>query len=254
MITTDTKEIETLKAGGKILATVLNRVAKMVAPGVSAFELDKFAEDEIRKLGGKPSFKNYRSQPGDPAFPAALCVSIDNEVVHGIPTKDKILKEGSIVGLDLGVEYQGLFTDMAVTVPVGKVDKKYLKLIDATKEALDNAIAVVRDGATTGDVGYEIEDTAKRHGYEVVRELVGHGVGKAVHEEPEVPCFGQKHKGRKLTAGLVIAIEPMVNVGGWKVNFSDDGWTILTEDGSRSAHFEHTLLVVKDGCEVITKE
>ncbi len=253
MITKDPKEIEILREGGKILATVLNMVASKVAPGVSAAELDALAEKEILKMGGIPSFKNYRSQPGDPAFPATLCVSVNNEVVHGIPAKEKILKQGDIVGLDLGVEYKGLFTDSAVTVPVGKVTEKYLKLIQAADECLSAALSQVKPGNFTGDIGNITEKTAKQYGFQVVRELVGHGVGKAVHEEPEVPCFGKKGTGTKIVEGMVLAIEPMVNEGGWKINFAPDNWTIITEDGGRSAHMEHTILVTSEGFEILTQ-
>jgi methionyl aminopeptidase len=252
MITQDPKEIELLRKSGKILATVLNMVAQKVAPGVSAAELDELAEKEIFKAGGKPSFKNYRSQLGDPPFPASLCVSVNNEVVHGIPHKDKILKDGDIVGLDLGVEYEGYFTDSAITLPVGKVATKYLKLIEAANRSLEAGLSEVKPGNFTGDIGFAIETTARKYKLQVVRELVGHGVGKAVHEDPEVPCFGKKGMGTKLVEGMVLAVEPMVNEGGWKINFSDDKWTIVTEDGGWSAHKEHTILVTKDGFEVLT--
>ncbi|MBX4191436.1 MAG: type I methionyl aminopeptidase [Candidatus Doudnabacteria bacterium] len=253
MITKDPKEIELLRKSGKILATVLNLVASKVKPGISAKELDVLAEQEILKAGGKPSFKNYRSQISEPAFPASLCVSVNNEVVHGIPYADKILKDGDIVGLDLGVIYEGYFTDAALTVPVGNVAKDKLKLISVALECLENGLAQVKPGNFTGDVGFAIESTAKKYKLEVVRELVGHGVGKAVHEEPEVPCFGNKKSGVQLVEGMVLAIEPMVNEGTWKIGFEEDGWTIVTEDGGWSAHQEHTVLVTKTGIEILTK-
>ncbi len=252
MITSDPKEIEILRQSGKILHDVLELAAKKVKPGVSAYDLDILAEKEIRARGGIPSFKNYAAQKDDPPFPASLCVSVNDEVVHGIPTKEKILKEGDIVGLDLGVQYQGLFTDSAITVSVGKVSQADLKLIEATKEALAAGLAQVKPGNFTGDVGNAIETVAKQNAFQVVRELVGHGVGKAVHEDPEVPCFGRPGTGTKLKAGMVLAIEPMVNAGGWKIYFAEDKWTILTADGSRSAHFEHTIIVTDNGFEVLT--
>lgn len=252
MITSDFKEIELLRQSGKILATVLNLVASKATVGISAFELDQLAESEIKKLGGQPSFKNYRAVEGDPQYPASLCVSVDDEVVHGIPRKDKILKNGDIVGLDLGVEYKGFFTDAAVTVPVGKVNKKYINLITAANESLKAGLAQIKAGNFTGDVGYAIESTAKEYGFQVVRELVGHGVGQAIHEEPEVPCFGDSHTGTKLVTGMVLAIEPMINEKGWKVYFTDDNWTIKTRDGGWSAHAEHTVLVTESGYEVLT--
>ncbi|OGE80138.1 MAG: type I methionyl aminopeptidase [Candidatus Doudnabacteria bacterium RIFCSPHIGHO2_01_FULL_45_18] len=253
MITQDPKEIEILRQGGKILAAVLNLVAAQVKLGVSAFELDQLAEKEIRARGATPSFKNYAAQPGDPPFPASLCVSVNDEVVHGIPTKGKILKEGDIVGLDLGVEYQGLFTDAAITVPVGKVEAKYLKLIEAAKESLTAGLAKIKAGNFTGDIGAAVESTAKKYRFQVVRELVGHGVGRAVHEEPEVPGFGKPKTGTKLVAGMVLAIEPMINAGSWKIYFADDKWTIKTYDHSRSSHMEHTILVTDMGYEILTK-
>jgi methionyl aminopeptidase len=253
MITKDPKQIQILREGGKILATVLNMVASKAQAGVSAGALDELAEKEILKAGGKPSFKNYRSQLGDPPFPASLCVSVNNEVVHGIPRKDKILNDGDIVGLDLGVEYKGLFTDAAVTIPIGKVADRSLLLIDAAKEALEAGLAQIKPGNFTGDIGSAIESIVKKYKFQVVRELVGHGVGVAVHEEPEVPCFGKPGTGTKLLEGMVLAVEPMVNEGGWKINFAPDKWTIITEDGGRSAHMEHTILVTKEGFEILTR-
>jgi methionyl aminopeptidase len=252
MITKNPEEINNLREGGRILATVLSLVASKVKPGISAAELDELADKEIVKAGGRPSFKNYRSQFDGPAFPAALCVSVNDEVVHGIPHTDKILEEGDIVGLDIGMEYKGLYTDTAITVPVGKVEQKDLLLIKAAAESLDAGLAQVKPGNYTGDIGHAIESVAKSYKFQVVRELVGHGVGNAVHEEPEVPCFGKPKTGTKLIEGMVLAIEPMVNQGTWKINFADDKWTIITEDGSWSAHKEHTILVTKDGCEILT--
>lgn len=252
MIIKNAEQIKKLKAGGKILAEVLNLVAKNAVAGVSAFDLDKLAEKELLARGATPSFKNYQGRPDEPAFPASLCVSVNQEVVHGMPYKNKILKEGDIVGLDLGSKYQGLYTDMAVTVGVGKISAKTQKLLDATQESLNNAIARVSPGATTGDIGFATEFIAKKYGFSVVRELVGHGVGLAVHEDPEVPGFGQKGSGVKLTEGLVIAIEPMLTMGKWKIIIANDNWTVETEDKSLAAHFEHTVLVTKNGYEIIT--
>lgn len=249
MITSNPKEIEKLKTSGKILATVLNMVAKKAVAGVSAAQLNKLAEDEIAKAGGKPSFKGY----GKPAFPAGLCVSINDEVVHGVPAKEKVLKEGDIVGLDLGVDYQGFFTDMAITVPVGKVDTETQKLIDATKESLAAGLAQVKAGQFTGDIGHAMDNVAKKYQFQSVRDLVGHGVGRAVHESPEVPGFGKPKTGTKLVAGMVLAIEPMVNVGSFEIKFMPDKWTVKTEDGSRSAHMEHTIIVTETGFDLITQ-
>jgi methionyl aminopeptidase len=249
MITNDPKKIAQLKTSGKILATVLNMVVKKAVPGATAAELNKFAEEEIERMGGKPSFKGY----GKPPFPAALCVSINDHVVHGVPTKEKVLHDGDIVGLDLGVNYQGCFTDMAITVPVGKVDAESLKLIEATKESLSEGLKQVKAGNFTGDIGHAMENVAKKYKYGAVRDLVGHGVGQAVHESPEVPGYGKPKSGTKLVEGMVLAIEPMVNIGSFEIIFEKDHWTVRTEDGSRSAHMEVTIRVTKDGYELITQ-
>lgn len=253
MIIKDAKQIEILKESGKILAEVLNICASMVEPGISAWDLDIVAEKEIRKRGGIPSFKNYRANPTDSPYPSSLCVSVNNEIVHGIPKKTKILKKGDIASLDLGVEYKRIFTDAAITVPVGEVDKKLLNLIEVTRQSLENAIKVIKPGNFVGNIGHAIESTAKYYGYQVVRELVGHGVGGGVHEDPEIPCFGIPGTGPMLRQGMVIAVEPMVNMGKWQIDFDRDGWTVKTKDGLPSAHFEHTLLITKNGCEVITQ-
>jgi methionyl aminopeptidase len=252
MIIKDDKQLETLKQSGKILAATLALVASKAQPGISAYELDQIAEREIKGSGASPSFKNYKSNPTDTAFPAALCVSINNEVVHGIPKKTKILRPGDIVSLDLGVEYRGMYTDAAITVPVGKVDKKLLTLIDVTRLSLENALKVVKPGNYIGNIGHAIESTAKYYGFPVVRELVGHGVGAAVHEDPEIPCYGIPGTGPMLKEGMVLAIEPMVNLGRAAIEFDRDGWTVKTKDGQPSAHFEHTIFITKKGCEIVT--
>src|SRR3989338_730185 len=252
MIINDPKEISFLRQGGRILVTILNLVASQAKAGTASYDLDYLAEQEIRKCGGIPCFKNYRARKRDHAFPSSLCVSVNDEVVHGIPTKNKILKSGDIVGLDLGVLYQGFYTDAALTIPIGEVDQTSLKLIAAAKECLNKAIKIIKPGKFTGDIGAIIESTAQKYGFVVVRELVGHGVGWAVHEEPEIPCFGKVGTGTKLVEGMVIAVEPMINEKGWKVIFNEDRWTIKTQDGGRSAHMEHTLLVTKNSCEILT--
>jgi methionyl aminopeptidase len=253
MIIKDPKQIEILRESGRILAEVLNLAASKVEPGISAYDLDALAEREIKSYGAKPSFKNYKSTPGDSPYPSSLCVSINNEVVHGIPKKTKILRNGDIVSLDLGVEYRGIFTDAAITVPVGQVDKKLLTLIDVTKQCLDNALKVVKPGTYVGNLGHAMENTAKYYGFQVVRELVGHGVGAAVHEPPDIPCFGVPGQGQQIKEGMVLAIEPMVNMGRAKIDFDRDGWTVTTHDGLPAAHFEHTILVTKNGCEIMTQ-
>ncbi len=234
------------------MSSTLKLLASKVAPGVSAFELDQLAESEIRKAGGTPAFKNYQPAPGDSPYPASLCVSVNDEVVHGIPTKQKILKNGDIVGLDLGVIFGNLYTDAAITVPVGQADPESLKLIEAASESLQNAINILAPGKTTGDIGHAIETTVKKYKFQVVRDLVGHGVGKSVHEAPEIPCYGKPGTGTKFEEGMVVAIEPMINAGSSQIQFMDDEWTIKTGDGSRSSHMEHTLLITRNGCEILT--
>jgi methionyl aminopeptidase len=253
MITKDQKEIALLKESGRILAEVLALVATKVGPGVSAYDLDQLAEKEVRSYGAKPSFKNYKPSAGDSPFPASLCVSVNDEVVHGIPKKTKILRNGDIVTLDLGVEYRGLYTDAAITLPVGQIDKKVQSLIDVTQLCLENALKVVKPGNFVGNIGHAIESTAKYYGFQVVRDLVGHGVGAAVHEPPDIPCFGLPGTGVQLKEGMVLAIEPMINSGRSRIDFDRDGWTVRTYDGQPSAHFEHTVIVTNKGCDIMTK-
>ncbi|NVN96857.1 type I methionyl aminopeptidase [Candidatus Nomurabacteria bacterium] len=246
------EQIEIIREGGKILAEVLRKVAKMVAPGISTYELDKYAHDLIKEKGGIPAFLNYRPEGAPKAFPASLCTSVNNEIVHGIPLKTKILKEGDIISLDIGMKYKGLFTDHAVTVAVGKISKKDQDLLDKTKKALEIGIWAAKGGNTVGDIGHAIESFVNRK-YGIVRELSGHGVGVKIHEDPYVPNYGKKGKGQKLIPGMIIAIEPMLNIGKDHIVSADDDWTIKTADGSRSAHFEHTILITEGDAEVLTK-
>ncbi|MEK7173687.1 MAG: type I methionyl aminopeptidase, partial [Patescibacteria group bacterium] len=207
------KEIEILAEGGLRLAEILRNVADAVKPGITTKQLDSLAESLILSAGGSPSFKGYKAFGSRTAFPAALCTSINEEVVHGIPSDKRMLEEGDILGLDIGMKYNGLYTDTAVTVGVGRVDVAWQKLIDATRDAMYAGIAEVRAGAFTGDIGEAIQTHAEDHGFGVVRELVGHGVGHKVHEDPEVPNWGYRGRGDKLLEGMVIAIEPMVTAG-----------------------------------------
>lgn len=249
------EEIEIIREGGKHLAYVLSEVAKKVAPGVSTKELDEYAEKLIRELGDIPAFKNYKPYGAKTPFPATLCVSINDEVVHGIPT-NRILKEGDIVALDCGVKHKGYFTDMAITVPVGKISKEDKKLLEITREALIIGVKAAKIGKRVGDIGYAIESFVRKqkHNYGIVDILSGHGVGKYIHEDPFVPNFGDKNTGEKLVEGMVIAIEPMLNMGTKNV-FLDkaDDWTFKTRDGKNSAHFELTIAVGKNGGEILTK-
>jgi methionyl aminopeptidase len=245
------EDIATIREGGKIIHKILRDVASRAVPGVSTWELNEFAEAQIVAAGGRPAFKGVGDDPQN-LFPAGLCTSVNDVVVHGIPSKKEILQDGDIVGLDIGMEYRGRYTDTAITVAVGKVSKEVQELLDVTQHALALAISQAVAGNTTGDIGNAVQQYVERHGFSVVRDLVGHGVGYTVHEDPQVPNYGRAGTGTKLEAGMVIAIEPMVNVGKYAVEFSDDGWTILTADGSRSAHFEHTVAVGKRRAEILT--
>lgn len=255
MITIKTKEdIAILREGGKRHAFILNELAKKVAPGISTKELEDEALRLIREGGDEPAFLNYKPYGAKRPYPASLCVSINDEVVHGIPNEEpKILQEGDIVSLDLGVKHKGLITDMAVTVPVGKVSEEAAKLLQVTQEALMLGIKAAKGGKTVGDIGAVIERFVAPFKYGIVEELSGHGVGYSVHEDPYVPNVGDKNTGARLQPGMVIAIEPMLNIGSRKVKLSKDGYTYKTFDGSLSAHFEHTILITKSAPEILTK-
>ncbi len=244
------KEIQSLRRGGRILAQVLQEVARAVKPGVVSIDLNNLAEDRLRALGARPSFLHYQSE--DLIYPASLCVSVNSEVVHGLPNQEKILKEGDIVSLDLGCWYEGVCTDHAITISVGQASPLAKKLIKITKTALAEALKKVKANAFTGDIGEAVQVYVEAQGFSVVRQLTGHGVGRAVHEPPSVPNFGQAGTGTKLLAGMVLAIEPMVNAGGYEVKTLADGWTVVTVDNSLSAHFEHTVLVTNQGYEILT--
>jgi methionyl aminopeptidase len=245
------KEIEIIRQGGKILAKVLSQTAKLIKPGISTYELDQYAKKLILQNGGTPSFLNYKPKGAKKAYPASLCVSINDEIVHGIPAKNIILKEGDIISIDLGLKYKGLFTDHAITCPVGKISEKNKKLIDDTQKALEIGIWAAHGGATVGDIGYAIEQFVGNK-YGIVRELAGHGVGKHIHEDPYIPNYGKKGQGERLIPGMIIAIEPMLNIGSGDIVSLDDGYTIKTKDGSFSAHFEHTILITEGDAEILT--
>ncbi len=246
------EEIEILREGGKRLARILAEVATHVRPGISTLELDTIAEGLIRDGGDEPAFKNYKPALHMSAFPTSLITSINNEIVHGIPKDNVFLKEGDIVSLDLGIKHNGLFTDHAITVPVGKISKKDQELLYKTKEALMVGIAAAKGGNRVGDIGFAIEQFVKPLGYGIVRDLSGHGVGRAIHEDPYIPNYGKAGKGELLKPGMVIAIEPMLNIGEDYTVVARDGWTVKTEDGSRSAHFEHTILITEGEPEILT--
>jgi methionyl aminopeptidase len=250
-----------MRAGGKILARILKKLSQAVEPGITTGDLEEMANKLIAAAGGRPSFRGYKSTIRAKAFPTALCTSINSEVVHAPALPARELKEGDIIGIDIGMEYpysekaSGYYTDMAVTVPVGKVSPLAEKIINVTKKALKLAIKQVKPGNTLNDIGRAVQEYVEGQGFFVVRDLVGHGVGTAVHEDPQVPNYeitGQQLENVVLKPGMTIAIEPMVNVGTWRVNSLSDGFTIVTADGKLSAHFEHTVAVIKNGYEVIT--
>ena len=251
------EEIEILREGGKHLASVLYGVKEKVAPGVSTKDLDIYAEKLIRDMGDIPAFLNYRPEGAETPFPATLCVSINDEVVHGIPQKDRILKEGDIVSLDLGIKHRGLFTDMATTVAVGKINPSTEKLMQVTEQALQVGIDAAMGGNAVGDIGYAIEkfvrSQEKGQKYGIVDVLSGHGVGRYIHEDPYIPNFGKKGTGAKLEPGMVIAIEPMINSGTKSVTIDEDGWTFRSADNKCSAHYEHTILITEGEAEILTK-
>src|SRR6266851_3749458 len=235
-------EIATVAAAGRILAETLALVARQVRPGVSTEQLDRAAEEFIRSHpGARPSFKGLYD------FPATLCTSINQEVVHGIPSARRVLKEGDLLSVDVGVWLDGLHADSAATFPVGKVTAQAERLLAVTQEALAAGVAQARAGNHVGDIGHAVQEVAEGAGYSVVRELVGHGIGSAFHEDPQVPNYGKPKRGPRLMPGMTLAIEPMVNVGGADIRTLDDKWTVVTEDGSLSAHFEHTVAILENG-------
>jgi methionyl aminopeptidase len=245
------KEIDLMREVCKIVADTLRLLSKYIKPGISAYELDKIAEDFILSQGAKPAFKGYGFDKKN-LYPATICVSIDNEVVHGIPTSDKVLREGQIVSIDVGAYKNGFYGDAAKTFAVGNVNGEKRRLMEVTEKALYIGIEQAVDGNRLFDIGYAIQNYVESQGFSVVRDLVGHGIGKRLHEEPAVPNFGQKGKGIKLREGMTLAIEPMVNAGTWQVYFGSDGWTVYTLDGLPSAHFEHTIVVRKGKPEILT--
>lgn len=250
MIKTE-EEITVIREGGRRLANILLAVKGIIKPGVTTRELDTLAEKLIRDNGDIPSFLNYTPEGARTPYPSTLCVSVNDEAVHGIPG-DRILLEGDIVGIDLGVIHRGLFSDAAMTVPVGKIDDVAKKLIHVTEQALAAGIAEARVGKTIGDIGYVIEKYVKKHGFVVVEELGGHGVGYAQHEDPHISNYGEKGQGMRLRKGMVVALEPIVNEGARHVKVLTDGYTYATKDRKRSAHFEHTIVVTDGAPEILT--
>lgn len=241
------EEIEIMRKSSAIVAQVLNVLKENAAPGSTTMDLEKIAEEETKKRGAKPAFKGYRG------YPFCLCTSVNNEVVHGMPSKKRLLKEGDILSIDFGVLYEGFYGDSAITVPVGKVSEDAGRLIDVTAASLEDAIHAACEGNRLQDISYAVQRCVEAQGFSVVREFVGHGIGRELHEAPQVPNFGIPGRGIRLKAGMVLAIEPMINMGGYAVRVLEDGWTAVTADGSLSAHFEHTVAITTDGPYVLSR-
>lgn len=234
-----------MRRAGLIVAEVLEVLKEKVGPGATTLDLDKIAEEETRKRRAVPAFKGYKG------YPHTLCTSVNEQVVHGMPSK-RVLFEGDILSIDFGVFFEGFYGDSAVTLPVGKVSEEAGRLMSVTEESLGKAIEAARPGNRLGDVSAAVQAHVEAHGFSVVREFVGHGIGRELHEPPQVPNFGMPGRGIKLKAGMVLAIEPMINIGGWAVKVLNDGWTAVTADGSLSAHFEHTVAVTESGPQVLS--
>jgi methionyl aminopeptidase len=242
------QEIEKIRKACLIVADVLERIRGMVRPGVTTQELDEFAERFIVAAGAKPAFKGYRG------YPKTLCTSVNNEVIHGIPSKDAVLQQGDIVSVDVGTIVDGFYGDAAITLPVGTIKPEAERLMRVTEESLLRGIVQAQAGNRLYDISHAVQDYVESNGYSVVREFVGHGIGRSLHEDPQIPNFGSSGQGPRLKPGMVLAIEPMVNIGGSATVTQEDNWTAVTADGSLSAHFEHTIAVLPDGPWILTKK
>lgn len=240
------REIELMRQAGRILARTHDQLAKALRPGMSTWDIDRLGEEIIRSYGCIPSFKNYNG------YPASICVSVNDEVVHGIPSKKRILKEGDIVSLDAGVIYKGYHSDAARTYGIGEISPEARQLIEVTRQSFFEGIKYAKVGNHLNDISSHIQAYAERFGYGVVRDLVGHGIGEHLHEDPEIPNFAQRRRGIKLQAGMTLAVEPMINAGKYDVCWTDDDWTVVTRDGSLSAHYENTILICQDGPEILS--
>lgn len=240
------KEIDKMRAAGQLVGSVLRELRGMVTPGITTIEIDRAAEKMIRDAGALPTFKGYHG------FPYSICASVNEQVVHGFPSNYR-LKEGDLFSIDCGVTLEGFVGDTATTVPVGSVPEDWQKLIQVTNECLERAIEQCRPGKHLGDIGWAVQELAESHGYSVVRDYVGHGIGRQMHEDPQIPNYGRPGQGPKIKAGYVFAVEPMVNMGGHHTKVLADGWTVVTLDGKPSAHSEHTIAITEDGPEVLTR-
>lgn len=241
------QELEKMKVAGRVVGEILEKLSEIIKPGITTKDIDEFSEKYIRSLKMLPAFLGYGG------FPATACVSINDEVVHGIPNASRVLKEGDIVSVDMGVIYEGYYGDAAKTYAVGSITDTAEKLLKITELSLQKGIEQIVPGNRLGDISYAVQKTAEESGFSVVRDFVGHGIGRKMHEEPQIPNFGKANTGVKLLPGMVLAVEPMVNVGGYEVNILDDDWTVVTRDGSLSAHFEHTIAITENGHEILTK-
>ncbi|MBP9727837.1 MAG: type I methionyl aminopeptidase [Candidatus Moranbacteria bacterium] len=246
-------EIQHLRASCKRLAGVLDTIMKEVRVGMSTWDIDVLAERLIREAGGIPIFKGYHAGSGRP-FPASLCVSLNNEVVHGIPRKERIIKEGDLLKLDIGMRFEGMVSDMARTMPIGGITKEAQALLDVTRESLERGIVELRPGAPISAYAHAVQSYVESHGFSVVRDLVGHGVGRELHEDPQVPNYTSRHMHDFILApGMTLALEPMINVGTFQVDIAPDDWTFITADGKLSAHFEDTVVITENGAEILTR-
>ena len=240
-------QIEKMREACRITKVALDLLGKNIRPGISTAQLDSIAHKFILSQGAKPNFLHYNG------YPASICASVNDEVVHGIPSKHGILREGDIISIDMGAVKDGFHGDAARTFAVGEISDEAKKLIEVTKQSFFEGVKYLKHGAKLGDVSYAIQSYVEKHGYSVVRDLVGHGIGESLHEDPQVPNFGNAGRGMRLAAGMTLAIEPMVNAGDWRVEVLDDDWTVVTADGSLSAHYENTVLITRDGYEILTK-
>ena len=240
------KEIELMREAGRLLEIVHDDMGNMIRPGISTMDINEFGDKLIRKLGCIPNFLNYGG------FPASICVSVNEEVVHGIPRRDRILEEGDIVSLDAGLIYKGYHSDAARTHAVGKIDPRVQNLVDVTRRSFFEGIKMAKAGNHLFDISAAIDDYVSRFGYGIVRDLVGHGIGTSLHEDPQVPNFREKRKGMKLVPGMTLAVEPMINMGTWKVVWQEDKWTVVTKDRKPSAHYENTILITDGEPEILT--
>ncbi|MBN2373479.1 type I methionyl aminopeptidase [bacterium] len=247
------EEIEKIRASGQLIGKALEHIGRMVAIGVTTMELSDEAERFLISSGAKPAFKGYKRARNEPPFPACLCTSINNEVVHGIPSPKRRLCNGDIISLDLGAAIDGYYADAAVTLPVGKISQGARKLLEVTQKSLEMGINMAVPGKRLQDISYAVQSYVEGFGFSVVRDFVGHGIGRTPHEDPQVPNFGKPGRGRRLVSGIVIAIEPMVNMGTHEVSIKDDKWTAVTADNSLSAHFEHTIAITDNGPQILTQ-